>query len=181
MLIVEGPDGAGKSTLIRSLYLVTGWPTAPRVVSKDTEAMTNLKVWTERNVAAGFQEVIFDRHRLISDPVYDSIMRVKSPRPEVYDLGWYINTMTQFWALKPMVIMCLPPLKRIQKNLIDDPDNAKVYPYIDRVYRGYVAMTSQLIASGHDIWVYDYTKLGGKDNVFTKVKNRIDQKILENL
>jgi len=157
MLIVEGPDGAGKSTLIGKLQSLTGWPIAARVVSKTTEAMTDLRVWTERNVRLGFQELIFDRHRLISDPIYGPIMRMKSERPETYDYRWYSEVVQKFWAAQPLVIICLPPFKVVHKNLMDDPDNKAVYPYIDRIYRGYVSLTAQMMTLDRMIYVYDYT------------------------
>ena len=68
MIIVEGPDGAGKTTLIRQLQ--ERWPdlaVAPRVVSKDAEAMVDLQEWVNINLSDGPQYKIFDRHRLISE------------------------------------------------------------------------------------------------------------------
>ena len=41
MIIVEGPDGAGKTTVLQDLKTVFDLPVAPRVVSKETEAMVD--------------------------------------------------------------------------------------------------------------------------------------------
>ncbi|MCA1807247.1 MAG: ATP-binding protein [Actinobacteria bacterium] len=53
MIVVEGPDGAGKTTLIRDLSALLNIPVAPRVVSQETKAMVDLRQWTEDNVSRG--------------------------------------------------------------------------------------------------------------------------------
>lgn len=157
MLIVEGPDGAGKTTLMKHLATAILWPVAERVVDKNTNAMVDLKKWTEENVAKGFQPLIFDRHRMISDPIYGPIMRPQSGRAEVYDIAWYASMAQMFWDADPWVIFCLPPLGTVVDNLEFDEDNDAVRGNIDRIYRGYVSLAAHLEALGKNVMTYDYT------------------------
>lgn len=138
MLIVEGPDGAGKTTLIRTLKEHLHLDVAPRVVSKDTEAMTDLRVWVDENLEAGFQQLIFDRHRLISEPIYGPIMR-STPEPGFAELAWLGPRMEQFYALKPVIIYCLPPFAMVQANVMYDDDNSAVADKIGSIYQAYVS------------------------------------------
>lgn len=158
MLIVEGPDGAGKSTLVKLLAAVTDFPVAPRVVSAETKAMTDLMVWTERNVSQGFQRVIFDRHRLISDPIYRFAIMSKQMDANLYSLPWLTRMFAAFHQCMPIVIYCMPPLGTIYRNLENDEDNRAVFQDIDRVYYMYAAKVAHDTSlSRIDMFHYDYT------------------------
>lgn len=158
MLIVEGPDGAGKTTLVNKLETYLGWPLSPRVVSKETEAMVDLKDWVERNVKKGFQEIIFDRHRLLSEPVYGPVLKNTTDRRELYDVSWYAKQMGRFIQAQPIIIYCLPSIETVMLNLVGDDDNKAVVESIDRIYRGYVSQYAMLSASDYTAtWLYDYT------------------------
>lgn len=162
MLIVEGPDGAGKTTLIRQLQERYGFEVAPRVVDKDTNAMGDLKSWVEQNLEAGFQDLIFDRHRLISEPIYAPIMG-RPAAPGFDDVIWLNRQYQEFWAINPVVIYCIPPKKAVVDNVWDDPDNRSIRPYIDVIYNAYVARAAQDWVFGRnlvDIW--DYTRDGAE-------------------
>lgn len=138
MIIVEGPDGSGKTTLIKQLQTKFGLEVAPRVVSKDAEALTDLKVWVEQNLAEGFQYKIFDRHRLISEYIYGPLLR-KEQQPGFTDLIWSYGMLYKLYTeVDPIVIYCLPSLETVRKNVLGDHENAVVAEHIDGMYAAYV-------------------------------------------
>lgn len=138
MLVVEGPDGSGKSALVERLRSSLALPVATKVVSADTTALTDLAAWTEQNVDLGFQYKIFDRHRLISEPIYGPILR-KSQDPSFVDLGWMSDMLWRFYNCRPIIIYCLPPLEDVLAN-VNRPqtNNGAVAGSIEAIYSGYV-------------------------------------------
>ena len=158
MLIVEGPDGAGKTTLIKKLQEHWGLEVSPRVVSKDAEAMTDLKHWTEDNVMTAPHNLIFDRHRLISEPIYGSILRSEQ-QPGFGDVQWMTAMMGQFYASDPLIIYCLPPLEVVKANIEGDEDNTVVKNHIDAIYTAYTARAAlDATLSPRSTVIYDYTQ-----------------------
>lgn len=157
MIVVEGPDGAGKTTLIQMLRQKTGLDVAPRVVSKQAEAMTDLKKWTEDNVAKGWQPLIFDRHRLISEPIYGPTLRPKL-EPGFDDVGWFYNQLYKFYAVQPVLIYCLPPLQQVWENVQHDPDNKVVASQdtITSIWGAYFNKAVTDLTAGR-AFLYDYT------------------------
>lgn len=157
MIVVEGPDGAGKTTLIDYLREELNLPVAERVVSKDTKAMVNLKAWTEDNVNRGWQATIFDRHRLISEPIYGALMR-KAFEPGFDDFQWFYMMNYMFYKnCRPVIIYCLPPWPIVEKNIANDPDNRAIAPKIRRIYQLYLAKAAYDCVN-HGARVYDYTQ-----------------------
>jgi hypothetical protein len=160
MIIVEGPDGAGKTTLIKDLSKFLGLEVAPRVVSKEARAMTDLRVWTEQNLLKGFQKLIFDRHRMISELIYGPALRGEAEAP-FNDLIWLTNQMKRFYAARPVIIYCLPPIEVVITNVMSDPDNEVVRRKIQVIYNMYVSKAA------HDwaldparVIIWDYTRDG---------------------
>ena len=159
MIIVEGPDGSGKSTFIREFQAVTHLPVAPRVVSKDAQAMVDLRTWVAENVRAGWQETIFDRHRLISEPIYGPILR-KQPEPGFSSLSWFYAMLEQFYACRPIIVYCLPPLDVVWKNVMSNDDNKIFHTNglaLQQIWLGYLNKVSTDFALRNYTYVYDYT------------------------
>ena len=139
MLIVEGPDGSGKTTLIQRLSQDLKIPIAPKVVASDMTPLTDLARWTEENTAQGFQRLMFDRHRLISEPIYGPATKAKQD-PRFSDLGWLQEQMMLFYNARPLIVYCLPPLEFVRQNVARiDSDNAAVAGRIGAIYAGYVS------------------------------------------
>lgn len=179
MIIFEGPDGSGKSTLMHQLNDELKLPIAPRVVSKETEAMVDLQTWVDQNLETGFQPIIYDRHRLISEPIYGPTLRGTSQEPGFSDVTWLAPRLRQFYELKPVIIYCLPPLEVVQANLKNDPDNTRVLDKIEAIYTAYVARIAldYSLAPGK-VYVWDYTrslKIKGKPAWFGALKLRLAQ------
>ncbi len=160
MIVVEGPDGAGKTTFIELLKEYTHLEVAPRVVTKDAEAMVNLQTWVAENVRAGWQELIFDRHRLISEPIYGPTLRDKL-EPGFNDLSWFYAMLEAFYACKPIVVYCLPPLSVVWENVMSDDDNRIFHQNgkaLQQVWAAYLnKLSTEFALRKHETWVYDYT------------------------
>lgn len=156
MLIFEGPDGAGKTTLIEQLSTKFGIPVAPRVVSKETKAMFNLMDWVDENLDKGFQRMIFDRHRLISESIYGPILRPEAESG--FDrMAWLAPRLRRLYELKPIIIYCLPNLGAVQSNVRGDEDNEAVRSRINSIYSSYVSRASlDSIFSPGTVKVWDY-------------------------
>ena len=183
MVIVEGPDGSGKSTLIRHINEHLGdnaLPIAPRVVSKDTESMIpSLKAWVEDNVSRGFQATIFDRHRLISEPIYGTVLRSHF-EPGFDDFQWlYLQNYQLFNRCKPVVIYCLPPYKLVKRNVELDQGNQPkdVREGIRKIYSLYVSRAAS-DAALYGALVYDYTSpVGYRETIFRAVDKAIKEAV----
>jgi len=156
MLIVEGPDGAGKTTLALRLSEDLQWPVATRVVGADTQIVggrTELKSWVEENLAQGFQQTIFDRHRLISEPIYGPLFRGELQDGFDDDL-WFAGAWNLLLAIRPVVVFCLPPLDQVMRNLRDDEENVVVRDKAPIVYWQYWTLYCRM---GVRAMRYDYT------------------------
>lgn len=154
MLIVEGPDGAGKTTLIQRLSDELGWPVSEKVVDSQTNAMVDLEAWVDENLRRGFQRTIFDRHRLISEPIYGPILRGR-PRGAFSDLVWLQKRQWLLRAVNPILVWCLPPFEVVRNNIVEDPDNERVAPHIEEIYWLYFHAATQWRANRSVF--YDYT------------------------
>lgn len=181
MIVVEGPDGAGKTTLINTLASELKLPIAPRVVSKDAEAMTDLMQWVDENLHAGWQPTIFDRHRLISEPIYGPILR-EDFEPGFSDPQWFEPRLRAFYGLNPVIIYCLPDFEVVWENVLSGDDN-KVFHGNPRgvraIWGAYFnkAMTDYVL--NRQTWVYDYTWDQSEKMVSLMVKS-IAKRIKEN-
>lgn len=160
MIVVEGPDGAGKTTLINRLKEDLDLPIAPRVVSKDAEAMVDLRTWVEENTSKGFQPLIFDRHRLISEPIYGTILR-DTLEPGFDDKLWLHNMLYRFYAVQPVIIYCLPPFNVVWDNVMSHDDN-KIFHTKGKALQQIWALYLSKAATDHVMrprltFFYDYT------------------------
>lgn len=175
MIVVEGPDGSGKSTLARVLSSRLKLPIADKVVASNTQPLTDLVAWTESNVAKGFQPTIFDRHRLISEPIY-SPFKAHEPTAQFLDLGWVSDMTWNFYAAAPIIIYALPSIETVRRNVLDPAThNHFVAEWVNHVYAGYVAKAaSDLTRSNCRLYNYHTTRI---DDIVGWVSRLLEERL----
>lgn len=104
MIIIEGPDNAGKSTLATQLSLALGIPIhhSGGPAQNEDEIVNRAEIVFDNN-----GHKIFDRVPFISDYVYRTVMQDKpSPFTDIKLVHRYIKRMKK---QHPVVIFCWPP------------------------------------------------------------------------
>lgn len=156
MLILEGPDGGGKTTLLETL--TKRYPqitVAPRASSSVEGPVKNLFEWATEDLEAwGLRPYsIYDRHPLISEYVYGNSVR-KAPAKG-------FNTppaarLRQVVYRQALVIFCLPPLKVVRENVqANAPEQMPgVVENITKIYQMYAFLARTWPGRAY---IYNYT------------------------
>lgn len=171
MIIVEGPDGAGKTTLIRRLSQDLDMDIAARVVGKDTRALVDIVTSTEERLNKGFQETLYDRFTMVSGPIYDAVMgRTHSM---FADRNWMIARTNEFYNISPVLIYCLPPLQLVMLNVSEgEDDNSAVVECIEPIYQAYLARAAIDLFHLGSCFIYDYT-IQNYDGILERVDGEL--------
>lgn len=153
MIIVEGPDGAGKTQLVLRLADDLGVEVAPKVVQPDMTSEVDLLDWCKREMMTWPQKRLYDRFPLVSEFIYGPMYR-HDVRAPFKDLDQLKAAWDNFKATDPLVIVCLPPLSEVLQNVNrSDTDNSAVNgPQMSGVYWQY-----HNFAAGTYSLVWDYT------------------------
>lgn len=156
MIILEGPDGAGKTTLRDRILADWGgeFVAQPRAVSSDAVSIVPIGEYIEKELARGFGNRLYDRFALISSPMY-----LPLPNPTFVDpmtnVDWLRAQYQKMDTVDPAIIYCLPPLEEVRKNVLNDESSEVMWPYIDLIYHNYVAFIARHWSTSS--MVYDYT------------------------
>lgn len=149
MIIVEGPDGAGKSTLVNSLadrlrYIVhrnSGPPKDVEALHERINKYRSLPHWT-----------ICDRHAGLSELIYGPIIR-----------GTRIAFNPSAILPGKVLIYCRPPLETLMASHVikesDPPDHAqKVTERIKAIVEAYDAAMPAWSLLVDKFYTYDFTQ-----------------------
>lgn len=175
MIIIEGPDGAGKSRLIARLHEELGIPIHERAVRdkhgpSDTEGST-LWDWTVRDVASWENQdvMLYDRHPLISEYIYGPVTRGRMASGFNQPSSQGLRHKVERHAV---LIVCLPPLEVVEENIKKDDQMEGVHENISVLYGLYEALLSQW--PGWPVR-YDYTRRDGYDMIRRFVRMHVAQ------
>lgn len=155
MIIVEGPDGSGKTTLVELIEHETGLVRQPRAVSKEAKALVPIGDYIEQELYKGFGWRLYDRFALISSPAYAMLPNRTFVEP-LTDLDWLKAKHHQFQKIDPLIIVCLPPLATVITNVMKGEDNLVVQRDIETIYINYLNFAASQVHNT-SCMVWDYT------------------------
>lgn len=171
MIIVEGPDGAGKSTLVEKLEKEWKLTREPRAVSSDAKSIKPIGPYIEEELAKKFGWRLYDRFALISSPMYISLPN-RTFRDEMLDPHWLRTQYVRFTEIDPLIIYCLPPLEVVKRNCANDHTSQVVWDHIEDIYWNYVAFYARVYNSSCMIWDYTNPELRRLDILMKWAKAR---------
>lgn len=168
-LIIEGPDGAGKSTLIKSLLEdLPQVKLAPRFCTSVGGPVEDL--WAEVMTGAldlTMPGLIYDRHPMWSEYIYShELGRGIAPGFLTPDAQQLAEAM----ASACTVVVCLPSLERVRTNLEAEEQMPGVAEHIDRIYEAYMVRVVQYTGR---VYVYDYTDAPSYFDLLTSLKDNL--------
>jgi thymidylate kinase len=149
LIVIEGPDGAGKSTLARELSSSWGFSIAG---TRGPDDNVREKVYTALGQAVSGEGPIKIYDRLFfSELVYGRILRGKLLFNAIESL--YIKRMLA--ALRCPVIFCLPPYEEVLKNIQNSDQMDGVEDNIHKIYKAY---EGYFTGFGGNRMISDYTR-----------------------
>ena len=137
-IILEGPDGAGKTTLASDLqHHFPGMEMHPRFCTSREGPIAELAEAVFRDARSRPTHYIYDRHPVISDYVYNASIPGRDFSPEF--LTTEMGRVRDRVAKSSFVIFCLPPLHAVLHNVENDRDEQMpgVWENLKRIYDTY--------------------------------------------
>lgn len=117
-IIVEGPDGGGKTSFIdRLLVRYPVLVKAPRACTSEDGPIDELAQYVENDsVERRIGYWVYDRHPLVSELIYSPGMSRAMPE-KFLDANWLRGQLLSFRNRANLVIYCLPPFPDVAKNV----------------------------------------------------------------
>lgn len=174
LIIVEGMDNTGKTTLIQELIRTVGRGTLMAKVSLGPfkSSLEQLQ-WTYnqlKKAEEGNDLIVYDRFLPICDIVYGTVLRDNKTI-------WTLDSaeLKALRELNPLIIFCNPGIEKIletmneREQLEGVADNARV------LLAMYKTVIYELETLGFEVHYYDYTSEASKQDIYKKVSNLIDE------
>jgi GTPase SAR1 family protein len=141
MIVIEGMDNSGKSTLAR--YLAENMKTEIQESEGPPQSRTEINDRIRRYQKA--KNTIFVRHPCVSNIIYD-ITRPPEERNLIDEA-----LIDEFYDSDPTFIYCDPQERRMQGHLVKEHDSVE---HLDRVHRYY-----PMLLSYYREWAINYAHI----------------------
>lgn len=145
-IIIEGPDGAGKSTLAKH-FESRGWKLAPRACTSEGGSLSicDTMQWVYRSLR--WDGYVMDRHPIFSEYVYDRALERETLH--TWSTDYIIPTL-----LQSVVVYCRPPGPVIRDAAASTPQMRGVLQRIGRIIDEYDSLFRLIPAIRYD-WTRD--------------------------
>ena len=152
MIVVEGPDGTGKSTLINRLHRELKLNLRPRFADSIGGPVENVfdAMLEDLNAGVG-RDHLYDRYPFISEPIYGTHVR------GAYDPRFGNSEMQEALSFyKPLVILCAPNYGTALANVESSDQMPGVAENYRKIWEGYYSF---MINYPYELFVWDYENM----------------------
>lgn len=153
MILLEGPDGGGKTTLLKAMVNRWDLDVMPRFASTHGPKDDLMRLVYEDQISRGIKKCgIYDRHPLISEYIYAPITG-RGIQPAF--LWPSARTMRHQLAHDVLLILCMPPLDVVEANVRSSEQMEGVADNIKAIYEQYMLLC---ITWPGKFMTHDYTR-----------------------
>jgi hypothetical protein len=120
-VIVEGCDGTGKTGLITRLTKTLDLPIHTKASTSLGGPLPDIDVWVDVDSQSMHAQTpqIYDRHPLISEPIYAPLARHVPPFGMFQSDIWF-TARRHLVARHAVVVVCMPPWSEVRRNVLSD-------------------------------------------------------------
>lgn len=167
MIILEGPDGCGKSTLVHQLRTHLKLNLRPRFADSLGGPVDNVydAMMSDLNSGVG-KDHLYDRYPFISEPIYGTHIR------GTYDPRFASDELTEaIDVYKPLVILCIPSYETALGNVEASDQMPGVLENYRKIWEGYYSF---LINYPYQVFIWNY-ETGNIEDLFNHVGEYINE------
>lgn len=160
LAVIEGPDGAGKTTLINALRRdkrLHFWVLYQSRPPDTANAVIDLLNWVSRR--SPHQHLVMDRHPAISEPIYGPIFRGTNLLHGFNNLLMLRDVDLFVYCRPSLEAICAAIEKTRNEQMKGVPD------HILKLVEAYDTRFAQLDREGKNVFRYDYTIGDEPENV----------------
>lgn len=151
-VIIEGPDGAGKTKLLHQLLnRHREYQIAPRACSSLGGPLPSEDMIAYLGLYGRLDGHIYDRHPSISGAVYDAVLSRTTPD----NVGMRLQGAFHWILENAKVIYCRPPMDVVVKAVHGKPQLAGVARNIYQIIDTYDSLMKNLICHERYDWTQD--------------------------
>lgn len=176
MIIIEGPDGSGKTTLAKAIceHFDLEYRRPPTSLLSSTEGPSKeLPEWWRAELIRPMGERdrgVYDRCFFISEPIYQ-IAQVN--RDLLIGGAELSRGIFDLWAEGPMMVFCMPPLDvQISTVIQDGRDSLKNLEnkHLEKIDFLYWAFWAVWLEAHNEVVHYDYTVKGSREYIYDRLE-----------